>query len=265
MRVASLWRYPVKSLRGLAVNQLRLDKRGAADDRRWMVVGERGNFLTQRQLPAMSRIAVELDEASLLLRHLDRPGAEIRLNRQPANAPAINVRIWRDHCEAVDMGEAAARWLSAQLQRKLRLCFMPESSRRQVDLDYARAGDLVNFADGFPLLVCNAASVAALSQRLGRPLEEQRFRPNIVVEGAPAFAEDRWRKLRIADIDLDLVKPCARCPIPSIDPGSGQRQRDVAELLNSMCRRDGAVYFGQNAIHRSWGTLRVGDAVTVLE
>lgn len=265
IRVSQLWRFPVKSLAGDRHPALPLDGRGLAGDRAWMVVDARGRFVTQRQVPAMTRIQAVYDGNDLSLRHLDRPQPELRLPQAPQGR-TVEVTVWRDQCEAVDAGDEAAAWLSGLLGKPLRLCFLPPTFRRQVDVNFAKAGDEVGFADGFPLLVCNQASIDYLSRVGGRPLAPQRFRPNIVVDGAELFAENHWRRLRIGEVELDLVKPCARCVIPSLDPGTAEQQPAVLELLRAHCRgADGQIYFGQNAIHRQCGRLEEGAEVKVLD
>jgi hypothetical protein len=141
---------------------------------------------------------------------------------------------------------------------------MPEDSVRPVDPDYARSGDQVGFADGFPLLLITEASLQAFNTELGMAIGSGRFRPNIVVAGNAPYAEDEWRHLRIGSIEFDVVKPCSRCVIPSLDPLTAQRQPIVSKTLARTRRRGDAVYFGQNLIHRGLGSIAVGDSVTVL-
>lgn len=264
LRISQLWRFPVKSLAGARHPAVSLSRRGLAGDREWMVVDTRGRFVTQRQLPAMARIQAGYADNNLWLRHLDQPQAEFWLPRYPEGT-TIEVMVWRDQCHAVDAGDAVADWLSGLLGKRLRLCFLPAAFRRQVDTDFAKVGDEVGFADGFPLLICNQASIDYLSRAGGRALAPERFRPNIVVSGAEPFAENCWRRLRVGEIVLDLVKPCTRCVIPSIDPETAEQQPDVLALLRAHCRGDdGRIYFGQNAIHRQLGRLAEGAEVEVL-
>jgi uncharacterized protein YcbX len=149
--------------------------------------------------------------------------------------------------------------------------YLPDDEVRAVDPVYARSGDQVGFADGFPLLLISEASLAAFNAQLsiasaGAPtaIGSERFRPNIVVAGNAPYAEDEWRKLRIGAIEFDVVKPCSRCVIPSIDPLSAERQPIISKTLARTRRRGDAVYFGQNLIHRGIGTIKVGDEVVVL-
>lgn len=267
VRVAELWRFPVKSLAGDRHPILPLDPRGGVGDRQWLVVDARGRFVTQRQLPAMARLHARLEGEQLVLRHLDRAGEEIALMPPQSGSGPITVEVWRDRCHAQDAGDAVAAWLSEQLGRTLRLGYLPKSVVRPVDIEYARPGDQVGFADGFPLLLCSQASIDYLARALGwQSLDARRFRANIIVSGGAPFAENRWRRVVINGVELELVKPCARCVIPSLDPDSALQQPQVLEALRVHCRGDdGQLYFGQNAIHRQLGALHVGAEVTVLD
>ena len=123
------------------------------------------------------------------------------------------------------------------------------------------------FADGFPLLLISQASLDDLSARVGRPLEMLRFRPNLVVQGSAAFAEDSWKRIRIGALEFEVVKGCSRCVLTTIDPQTGERSADREPLttLKTYRERDGEVYFGQNLLPRGIGELQVGMPVEVLE
>jgi len=174
------------------------------------------------------------------------------------------VMVWADSCAALDAGDEAASWLSSLLGKPLRLCYMPEQTHRQVDMQFGQQGDRVSFADGFPFLLCNTASLQLFSAGLGREMDILRFRPNIVISGAEAFAEDNWQRIRIGDIEFDLVKPCARCAIPTVNLVDASREADVFTMLRKLRQRGDEVYFGQNMIHRGQGNIRLGDEVKIV-
>lgn len=143
---------------------------------------------------------------------------------------------------------------------------MGEECQRRVDTEYAHRGETVSFADGFPLLLVSAASLETLNSRLTQPVALDRFRPNLVVAGCGAHAEDEWRRIRIGSVEFDLAKPCSRCAVPSLDQMTGEKHPEILRALASY--RHGAdrqVYFGQNLVYASGGEIAVGDAVEVLE
>jgi uncharacterized protein YcbX len=170
----------------------------------------------------------------------------------------VEVEVWDDRVTAL-RHDAGSAWFTRALGRPLQLVCMPDDAERPVDPDHAQPGDLVSFADGFPLLVVNRASLDALGDT-----DVRRFRPNVVIAGAAPWAEDEWRRLRIGELMLRTPKPCARCAIPGVDPDTAQTTREPVRTLARLRTRDHHVYFGINAIPDGGGLIRVGDAVTVL-
>jgi len=237
------------------------DVMGPIMDRRWMVVDAKNRFLTQREIPAMCKISAHVVSDCLVL------GAEGKtqcLVPTPYSAVALKVQVWGDTVSAVDCGEASAHWLSEFLGVHCRLLYMPSESRRLVDTNYALAEERVSFADGFPLLLISQASLDDLNSRLVEKISMARFRPNIVVSGCEAFAEDNWQRLRIGERELSVVKPCTRCVIPSIDPVTGVQQSEVVRELAKYRRKDGEIIFGQNLLVAGTGDIEPGDSVEIL-
>lgn len=261
MRLSELWRFPVKSLRGQRLQRAEVGPRGLLHDREWMLVDPEGVFLSQRRVPRMALVETRLEDGVLAL---SAPGmAPLQLAR--AVGRPLEVQIWRDTCEAETVDPAADRWLSQFLGTACRLVRLPETSLRPVDPDYGRAGDQVGFADGFPLLLISQASLDDLNRRLEAPLPMVRFRPNLVVTGTAPYAEDRWRRIRIGALEFRVVKPCSRCPIPTIDPQTAERGAEPLRTLMGYRRRGNRVYFGQNLLQDGQGPLEEGMEVEVLE
>ena len=162
------------------------------------------------------------------------------------------------------MGDEAAHWLSQYLNVPCRLVFMPESTRRSIDADYSGVSDTVSFADGFPILLISEASLAELSTRLKRPVSMSRFRPNIVISGCDAFAEDGWKSIRINEVEFSVAKACARCSMPTIDQNTAEIDREIMTGLAEFRRaKDKQIYLGQNLINQGEGTIHVGDEVLI--
>lgn len=170
-----------------------------------------------------------------------------------------------DETDLDRFGPAADAALSGFLDRDCRLVYMPEDTRRPVDTRYARQGETVSFADGFPLLLVSQASLDDLNSRLPEPVPMNRFRPNLVVSGCGPFAEDDWRRLRIGELELEVAKPCSRCVMPSIVQETAGRDGTINRVLASFRRRDGVICFGQNLLYRHSGRLRVGDPVEIIQ
>ncbi|WP_221794759.1 MOSC domain-containing protein [Oceanobacter mangrovi] len=259
--VSSLFIYPVKSCAGLAVSSLRFDQQGPLHDRRYMVVDPDGKFLTQRQLPAMAHIYPQLDEAG----ELSLAAADAGVIQVPAGGGEwLEVNVWGDSVQAQDCGAEVASWLSDLLQRPCRLVYLTADSQRLVDQRYAEAGELVSFADGFPVLVVSESSLQALSEEAGLDIDVRRFRPNVVVSGSAAFAELQWHQLVAGESSLVLVKPCERCVIPTRDMVTQQRQPAVTAALKSICLHKNKLIFGVNALVREMDSLHVGQVFDIV-
>ncbi|MFT5780819.1 MAG: hypothetical protein ACI9EB_000176 [Pseudomonas sp.] len=267
LSLSALYRYPLKSARGENLARAQLDVLGLSGDRRWMIADAlTGRFITQRLLPQLTQLHARWIDAEHLL--LSRAGQyDLCVAVPSVTAPLRAVTVWSDSLQVPDAGDEAALWLSEWLGRACRLVQVPATRARQVDLDYAKAGDYVGFADGFPLLLIGQASLDDLSARVGRPLPMLRFRPNLVVSGSDAYAEDSWKCIRIGALEFRLVKGCSRCIMTTLDPQTGERSADREPLitLKTYRERDGEVYFGQNLLHSGPGELAVGMPVEVLE
>jgi hypothetical protein len=279
MHLSGLFLYPVKSLRGIFVSSATLDAQGLVGDRRFLVVDDAGRFLTQRTLPRMALIATDLDATHLtlsvspsLLPSVSAPSA-IRVPRaSDPTAPLRAVSVWKsENLLAEDCGDEAANFLSSFLATPCRLVRQGPAFHRPILKPTALPCDVVSFADGYPLLVINESSLADLNDRLtergSATLPMDRFRPNLVIADAPAFAEDTWPRIKINDAVLRAGGPCARCSMTTVDQVTGTFEGPEPLRTLATYRRDATdstdVNFGQNLIpETNSATLRVGDTVT---
>lgn len=264
MQLSALYVYPVKSCAALALVSAELEPRGLAHDRRWMIVDSDGRFLTGRQLPRLVLLRATPTATGLILQVPDAEPVEIAFPL--AAATRRTVAVWKDAVEAPDAGDDAARWLSTFLGREVRLVYMDARAVRAVAPDYAQPGDEVSFADGYPLLAISQAALDALNARLDAPLPMLRFRPNLVIAGATPHAEDAWRRIRVGAVTFDAVKTCVRCVFTTVDAERGgfDPSGEPLRTLKTYRRSKRGITFGMNLIARGTGTMRVGDAVTVL-
>ena len=271
--VSGLFVHPVKSCAGVALREARLMDTGLDLDRAWMVVDAEGRFVTQREQPRMALVRPQIKVLEVVLRAPGMLALHLGINEveQPAR-----VQVWGDEVDAWDMGDVAGQWFSDFLgQPGLRLVrFDPEVTRLASKQWTGEVEAPIEFADGFPLLVVGEASLAELNQRLAAAghaaVGIERFRPNIVLAGLQAHDEDRLHELRIAtaegEVVLRPVKPCPRCPIPNVDPATGETSPEVLAALSSYRANallGGAITFGLNCVivQGAGATLRVGDAV----
>ncbi|WP_460134932.1 MOSC domain-containing protein [Pseudomonas sp. S1_E04] len=267
LRLSALYRYPLKSGKAEILQEIGLDKLGLHGDRRWMLVDEAsGRFLTQRAVAKMSQLSALWNPSGGLT--LSSPGyAPLDVALPGIDSELRGVTIWRDTLRVPDAGDAAAAWVSEFIGKPTRLVQMPLDRARTTQAGYGRDDDQVAFADGYPLLLIGQASLDDLCQKVGRPMEMLRFRPNLVVEGGEAFAEDGWKRLRIGDLEFRVVKPCSRCILTTLDPQTGERSadREPFATLEAYRKTPEGAMFGQNLVNNGAGRLEVGMPVTVLE
>ena len=263
MRLSDLYLYPIKSSAPLAVDTARVEPRGLRHDRRWMAVDAEGRFITGRQLPRLTLVRAQPDAHGLSLDAPDMPRLHVPF---PETGATVPVNVWKEDLAARPAGIAADAWLSEFLRQPARLVHMDGGVVRAMTDAKAQPGDEVSFADAFPLLLISRAALDGLNARLAKPVSMLQFRPNMVVDGAPAHAEDAWKRIRIGDVEFDVAKACTRCVFTTVDPARGERDPDGEPLrtLTRYRRTPDGVTFGQNLIPRSLGTVRVGDAVEVL-
>lgn len=261
IEVTDLYIHPLKSAASISVDSAAIDNFGFKNDRRWMLVDSSGNFLSQRQLPIMCLIKAVVDGAVLMLTVPNQSPLKVTVDKSREQ----QVIIWGDSCRSYDCGDEAAGYLSVFLETKCRMVYFPDEGVRQVDMDYARKGELTGFSDGFPLLIVSQESLDFINNKLKKNVSMARFRPNIVVSGVEAFAEDGWKEVVIGGITLRIVKPCSRCAIPSIDPLTGFRSAELIKVLRTYRMRNDKIYFGQNVIADSTGELEVGMTVDVVK
>lgn len=272
--ISQLFIYPVKSCAGIEVNAATLQQTGLEMDREWMIVDQHGQFLTQRQCPHMVWITPSLSPDALTLSAPDCEPVRIALDFR---GRTLDVTVWRDTVVGDDMGDHVAKWLDEFLAipgKQFRLVRFSKNTQRLSAREWTRGVDAPNmFSDGFALLVVTQGALDTLNGQLAEqghdPVSMLRFRPNIVIEGLEAHAEDHLAHLTLQTIAgpvvLDLVKPCPRCPIPDIDPFTASSSPEVSQTLakyRALEAMKGAVCFGMNAIVRS-GTghiLHTGQA-----
>jgi len=263
--LSGLYIYPIKSAAGIALGEAEVGDRGLKYDRRWMVVDPKGKFMTQRKHPRMALIQVGLTEDALMLSAPAMQSLELPLEPRGETSSSkpdwLDVEVWGDRCTAQSMGQAAQTWLSEFLQTPCQLAYMPDQSQRPTA--HGQLGDdkLVSFADAYPFLLISEASLADLNRRLEQPVPMNRFRPNFVVAGCEAFAEDQWKQIKIGGVVFDLPKRCDRCSIPGVDQASGVQNKEPLRTLATFRLEGGKIWFGQNLVHHQTGHLSLGAAV----
>lgn len=268
MHVASLHFYPIKGVRAVDCEEAEFDQRGLVHDRRWLITDGEGQSLTQRDHSVLAQIEATVTSDGL---HLACGGQAIDIAYPEKGRRAF--RVWRDEVQALDAGEEAAAWFSSLLGRPARLCFMDDKALR-LSTEKWSPRTAVNFADMHPFLIATTASLRALNEAIaangGETLGMERFRPNIVIDGAEAWAEDGWKVLKIGGHVIDVIIPCDRCVVTTKDQKTGESAgkeplKTLAKIRKSAHPDIGGALFGWRAASRGDGAFKVGDAVEVLE
>jgi uncharacterized protein YcbX len=257
--LSGLYVYPIKSCAGVSLQSADLSATGLRHDRRWMLVDETGEFMSQRAHPRMALISVRFAPERMIVSAPGMPELEIPLRNETGNR--IDVRVFGDTNKGELVGGEADRWFGEYLEFPCRLVHKPDDNPRLVDSSFAESGDQVSFADGFAFLLISEASLEDLNGRLEDPLPMNRFRPNFVVRGCEPYAEDGWSRLRVGSVPFRVAEPCPRCAITTVDQRTGARGKEPLLTLSTYRNTELGTVFGRNLIHDTLGTVRVGDPV----
>ncbi|MFC8126541.1 MOSC domain-containing protein [Streptomyces sp. NPDC057302] len=267
----SIHYYPLKAAGGHAPREAVVEPWGLAGDRRWMLVDSAGRIVTQRPHPRLALAAAELLPGGGI--RMSAPGREPLTAAVPPSGESVMVEIWKDKVEAVPAEAAAHAWFSAYLGTDVRLVHLDDpATRRPIDPAYAKDGETVSFADGYPLLLTTLSSLDALNSLIAQgdhsdegPLPMNRFRPNVVVDGTAPWAEDDWSRVAIGEVTFRVAKMCGRCVVTTTDQRSAERGKEPLRTLAKHRRFGDQLVFGQNLVPETTGSLRLGDPFTVLD
>jgi uncharacterized protein YcbX len=264
MQVTRLFIHPIKSCAPLAVERVEVRPRGPRDDRRWMLVDEVGRFITGRKLAAMVLLRATPIAGGL---RLDWQGQSLEVAAPSGEHGRCPVTVWKSEVDAALADPLASAWIGQRLGMPLRLVHMDAQAERWANPERAGAGQPVSFADGYPWLLFGESALDAINARIDPPVVAESFRPNIVIAGNAAHAEDDWQRLRIGKAIFRQTKPCVRCVFTTVDPLRGERREDGQPLkaLKSYRLGPDGVLFGINLVAESDGAVSVGDPVERLD
>ena len=255
--VTDLYFYPIKSFRGFRVKDLSLVSQGAEWDRQWMLVDEKNNMLTMRQLPQLARIGVNIDDFMELT--LEGFGS-VDFGMQETEGDELTVKVWDDSVKAFEVSSEVSEWLSQVLSKSVKLVRFSDSFKRQ---SQERPESGLRFHDAQPLLVISKASLLDLEKQAGVTLSMSRFRPNIVIDGVPAYAEDTQASFKLGNVEFVAVKPCTRCKITTVHPLTGEVGEEPLKTLNTYRKGPKGPTFGYYFAHKNNGRIHVGQELTL--
>jgi uncharacterized protein YcbX len=263
LTLTEIWIYPVKSLAGIRLQHAKVKQKGLVYDRRWMLIDEAGRFLTQREHPEMSRFHLTMSNGQVIIESKQSSQSIVLDLKGVVSDEYLPTVIWDDKIETIEVNRDYSQWFSDQLKMKCKLVFFPEANTRDVDQDYAKNGEQVSLADGYPFLIIGQASLDDLNKRLKTPVPMNRFRPNFIFTGGLPFEEDGWKNFRIGTNQFIGVKPCGRCALTTVDQQTGIKGLEPLATLATYRKHGSKIYFGQNLLAIDYDELQEGDEIVL--
>lgn len=261
--IAKIFIFPIKSLGPIALQEASVDALGLMGDRRFMLVSDTGNFITQRTRPDLTRFTLELNGLDYLITD-QISQMQIGLSIAPELGEWVDVTLWDDQIQVREVTGSISAWFSERLQESVRLVQIQSEAPRAIQTKYQTQGSQQSsFADSLPILIASEASYQAVENHLGAPFDWLRFRANVIIAGIDAFEEDTWAEFALGDVRLFGAKPCARCQLINVEPATGQVDKSMLAALSSFRKVENKVYFGQQAVPITFGHIRVGDEIQV--
>ena len=266
LKLSEIYIYPIKSLGGIHLDVANITTRGLENDRRFMLIDEKGRFMSQREHPQLAIFQTKIEDTFLKVTH-KKTGQILSINLSSnSQLTPLSVTIWDDETSAIEVSNDASLWFTQILEIPTRLVYMPEESQRKTDPQYSLTGEeITSFSDGYPILIIGQSSLNDLNNRLANPVNINRFRPNFVFTDGEPFEEDNWHEFAVGNIRFFGVKPCARCIMTTIDQETGEKKgKEPLLTLNKYRKAGNKILFGQNVLISQLGTVSVGDDVTVI-
>jgi uncharacterized protein YcbX len=264
LQISELYIYPVKSLGGISVQQAELTDRGFKYDRRWMLVDEHNQFLTQRSHAIMAMLQTAINNQGIEVYHKQETDERVIIPFETESNEYLKVQVWDDTCDAIAVNSQLDEWFSRMLKMTCRLVYMPEQSQRKVDPKYAiEEKDITSFSDGYPVLLIGQSSLNDLNNRLADSLPINRFRPNVVFTGGAPYEEDEIEKVEINGIIFYGVKLCSRCVLTTINQETMEKGKEPLKTLATYRMQNNKIYFGQNILYNKAGIIHIGDELII--
>ena len=265
LQVSEIYIYPIKSVGGIRVNEANTAERGFENDRRWMLIDENNQFITQRKHHKMALLKATIEQGHIIVSAAQLGLSSLSIAMEAPDTTPIDVTIWNDTTQAVSISEEADKWFSDALEMRCRLVKMAPVAQRQIKKKWAYKDESVSFADEYPYLFLGQSSLDDLNSRLSAPVPMDRFRPNVVFTGGQPYEEDHWAgQFEVGNAQFKGLKPCKRCVLTTIDQETGTQGKEPLQTLASYRKgNDGGVIFGQHVIAINNAQVKVGDTIKI--
>ena len=262
--LSNIYIYPIKSLGGISLQTSKIEERGLQYDRRWMLVDKENKYITQRVYPQMALLSVNISNNGLIIFYKSNTEKKLLIPFE-AKGQKIKVKIWNDDCDAIEYSEKINNWFSEILNVNCKLVYMPDSTERRVSKKYVHDKKITSFSDGYPFLIIGQSSLDLLNSKLKEKIPMNRFRPNFVFTGGKPHAEDTWKKFQIGNAIFEVVKPCSRCVLTTVNQDTGIKGKEPLATLSTYRNFNNKVLFGQNLICTKYSNINIGNNIKVLE
>lgn len=259
MKITQLFIYPIKGLAGISVDSARVLEEGFENDRRWMLVDGENNFISQRTDANLALFKTAIEDDQIIVTY---KGSKISYSLKANEKDAINSKVWNDQVDSLEVASEVSKWFSKQLSREVKLIKKNPNAIRIKKLIKGPPQTSVSFADGYPYLIIGTESLDHLNSKLEEPVDINRFRGNIVINTKVAHEEDKWDKISVGEVQLEIIKPCARCQVVTIDQLTAEKGKEPLRTLASYRSKENKIYFGANTIALQNGVLSVGDILS---
>lgn len=260
IKIKKLYVYPIKSLKGISLQQAEISETGIKYDRYWMLVDKNGDFITQREIPKLALFLVSIHAEYLTVRF---ENTAINIPKTLTNKEIKACEIWEENINGYKESDEINNWFSNLLDKKVFLVRNAELPKRGIK-NYADS--FVNFTDSQQYLIFGQRSLNHLNEKLDQPIPADQFRPNIVFSGSEAHIEDSWKEIQIGESNFIITKPCVRCIITTINQKNGIAGKEPLKTLAKYRFKDNNVEFGQylKLISSTTNLLKIGDEITVI-
>jgi uncharacterized protein YcbX len=262
LKLSEIYVYPIKSLGGISLQSAEVIERGLKYDRRFLLVDESSDFITQRDYPQMAFLKLSFAEHGFEVVNI-KNNTNIIIPFEPTSTETIRIKIWGDVCTAVVVNKELDIWFSNAINKKCSLVYMPDFEKRIAEKKYTKQEHLVSFADAYPFLIIGQSSLNDLNSRLQTQIPMNRFRTNFVFTGGKPYEEDNWKDFKIGAAEFNAVKPCARCVITTTDQLTAIRKEEPLKTLSTYRKVNNAVMFGMNLICKKSAPIAVNDKIVL--
>jgi uncharacterized protein len=256
--VNELYIYPVKSLAGISVKTAKAEEMGFENDRRWMLIDDKNQLITQRKHPVLSQFYPKINEDKIEISYQDTKHKFSLLEK--LNEPILS-KVWDDEITVLEVSKVTSDWFSNQLGFTCKLVKIINRGDRKHLSAQLNTSLNVSLADGYPFLLLGTKSIDLLNEKLENKITLQRFRPNIVIQTELAHEEDSLTFFQIGAVKFQNAKPCGRCVMVNNDPDNGVVNKEPLRTLSQYRKVDNLVFFGTNIICLNEGQIAVDDSL----